>query len=259
MNKDNNMKFYGDYHTHTKYSDGHITVRQNIQAAFDADLKDISITDHGYNSPDFGSLTPEKMRKQRAEIEKIKPEFPTLNIHRGVEANIVGSDGTIDLTEKDYEDFDYIIAGFHAPTRPKNIKSFRELYLNSYFYFLGTSKAARERNTKTYIEMVKKYPIAIIAHINHLTKVNVKEVAKCCADYGTYIELNAKYIHDLSYNAFEEILATEAILIANSDGHYTEHVGNFSRIIKYLKNYPGIENRIVNTRPGTVKFRTHLS
>lgn len=253
------MKFYGDYHTHTKYSDGHITVRENIQAAFDAGLSDISITDHGYNSPDFGSLTPAKMIKQRVEIEEIKSEFPMLNIRRGVEANIIGSDGTIDLTEKDYEDFDYIIAGFHAPTKPKNFKSFRELYLNSYFYFLGTSSSARERNTKTYINMVKKYPIAIIAHINHLTRVNVKEVAKCCADYGTYIELNAKYISDMSYTALEEMLATDVTFIANSDGHYVEHVGNFSRIIKYLENYPEIETKIVNAKPEPIKFRTYLN
>ena len=215
------MKFYGDYHTHTKYSDGHITVRENIQAAFDARLSDISITDHGYNSPDFGSLTPAKMIKQRVEIEEIKSEFPMLNIHRGVEANIIGSDGTIDLTEKDYEDFDYIIAGFHAPAKPKNFKSFRELYLNSYFYFLGTSSSARERNTKTYINMVKKYPIAIIA--------------------------------------LEEMLATDVTFIANSDGHYVEHVGNFSRIIKYLENYPEIETKIVNAKPEPIKFRTYLN
>lgn len=252
------MKIYGDYHTHTRYSDGFITVRENLDAASNAGMLEIGITDHGYNSPDFGSLNKAKMLKQKAEIESLRQDYPNMQIYRGVEANIIGSDGTIDLSPEDYKDFDYIIAGFHAPTKPKNFKSFRQLYINSYFSFIGTTKRAIERNTHAYIEMVKNYPIAIISHINHLTKVDALEVAKCCADYGTFIELNAKHI-ELSYEVFEKILATDVTLIANSDGHYADQIGRFDKIFKYIENYPEAEKKIINAKPDKINFRTYNS
>lgn len=249
------MKIYGDYHTHTNYSDGATNVIDNLTAARERGLESIGITDHGYSSPSFGGLTREKFLKQKNEIDSLRDQFSELNIYHGIEANIIGIDGNIDLKEEDYSRLDYIIAGFHAPAKPYNLRSFAGLYLNSYFSFLiKPSRYIIERNTKAYISMVKKYPIAIIAHINHLTKVNALEIAKCCADYGTMIELNAKHV-ELSYVVFEQILKTDVKLIANTDGHYKNKIGRFEEIEKYIKGYPEAETKIVNAKPGVIEFR----
>lgn len=249
------MNIYGDYHTHTKYSDGKTSIRDNFEAAKRLGLQAIAISDHGFASPKIGALTRETFLEQKEKIEDLREEFSSLRIYHAIEANIIGIDGTIDLTPNDYPMLDYIIAGFHAPTRPKNIESFNKLYLNSYFSFLARpSLQSIERNTRAYISMVKKYPIAIIAHINHLTKVDALEIAKCCADYGTMIELNAKHV-ELSYDVFEKILKTDAILIANSDGHYIDRIGRFESIEKYIENYPEAQNKIINSKPGIIEFR----
>lgn len=249
------MIIYGDYHTHTKYSDGHTTVRENIEAARDIGLEAIAISDHGFASPSFGALTRQTFHKQKIEIEELVEEFPELRIYHAIEANIIGDDGTIDLKPSDYPMLDYIIVGFHAPTKPKDFKSFCNIYLNSYFSFLiKPSLAAVERNTKAYISMVKRYPVAIIAHINHLTKVDALEIAKCCADYGTMIELNAKHV-ELSYDVFEQMLKTEVVLIANTDGHRKNHIGRFDAIKEYIKEYPEAVEKIINAKPGIINFR----
>ena len=249
-----NMRIYGDYHTHTKYSDGVTNVIDNLSAAREKGLESIGITDHGYASPSFGGLTREKFIKQKKEIESLRDQFGDLNIYHGIEANITGIEGNIDLREEDFSQLDYIIAGFHAPARPYTLKSFGELYLNSYFSFvIKPSRRVIERNTRAYISMIKKYPIAIIAHINHLTKVDALEIAKCCADYGTMIELNAKHV-ELSYSVFEKILMTDVKLIANTDGHKKTKIGRFEEIEKYIKGYPEAEARIINSS-GIIDFR----
>lgn len=249
------MIIYGDYHTHTKYSDGVTNIRDNFEAARDLGLQAIGISDHGFASPKIGGLSRETFLEQKMRINELRGEFSSIKIYHAIEANIIGIDGTIDLTPKDYPFLDYIIAGFHAPAKPENRKSFNGLYLNSYFSFLGKpSLQTIKRNTNVYISMVKRYPIAIIAHINHLTKVDALEVAKCCADYGTMIELNAKHV-ELSYDVFEEILKTDVILIANSDGHYKDRIGRFESIENYIKNYPEAEKKIINAKPGIIEFR----
>ena len=63
------MNFYGDYHTHTFYSDGRNGVSDVADGALSKGLKEVAITDHGFYNR-FLSLTPEKYRKQQEEIEK---------------------------------------------------------------------------------------------------------------------------------------------------------------------------------------------
>ena len=51
------MLLYGDYHTHTLYSRHHHgkgTVLENASVAADKGLKQIAITDHGFNHEFFG-------------------------------------------------------------------------------------------------------------------------------------------------------------------------------------------------------------
>ena len=43
------MKFFGDYHTHTKYSDGHNEVVDMVRAAEEQGLSELGISDHSFN------------------------------------------------------------------------------------------------------------------------------------------------------------------------------------------------------------------
>jgi len=42
------MAFFGDYHTHTKFSHGKGSVEDNVRAAVAKGLKEVAITDHGF-------------------------------------------------------------------------------------------------------------------------------------------------------------------------------------------------------------------
>ena len=65
------MLLYGDYHTHTTYSrhnHGKGTVLENASVAANKGLKQIAITDHGFNHILFG-LRRRKLAALRAECD----------------------------------------------------------------------------------------------------------------------------------------------------------------------------------------------
>ena len=63
------MKLTSDYHTHTPYSHGKNTVLENAKAAKAKNLKEIGITDHGFNHLLFG-LKRKNLPDLRAEIDE---------------------------------------------------------------------------------------------------------------------------------------------------------------------------------------------
>ena len=63
------MILTSDYHTHTPYSHGKNTVLENAMAAKAKGLKEIGITDHGFNHLVFG-LKRRKLVDLRAEINE---------------------------------------------------------------------------------------------------------------------------------------------------------------------------------------------
>lgn len=237
-------KIFGDYHTHTRASDATGTVRSNVENAVLNQMKEIAITEHGPRNLGI-HMTWDKYMNQKKEIEQIQKEFSDIKIYFGVEADILNHEGQLDVTEEQKESFELIVAGFHRFAMPYSYKDFFNYYLNGYFSFMiKPSKSVIKDNTRAMINAVKKNKIDVLAHINNYSIVDPVEVAKVCADYGTYMELNSKHI-DLSVNDFENMLKTEVQFIANTDAHRSERVGDFTRVAAYLNNYE-IGDRLVN-------------
>jgi putative hydrolase len=250
------VKFYGDYHTHTKYSDagGKVKVIDMVKAAIERGFKEVAITDHGFANPIL-SLSRKKFPRYVADIEKAREEVgDKIRILLGIEANLISLDGEIDLKEDELGQFDIILAAYHPGATAANLKDFFRLTQHSNLIsHIHASKSAIKRNTKAAIKMLERYPIAIYPHMNTTFKVDVKEVSKACADLGVFVELNAKHADSVP-KVIEDILSTEAKLIVNSDGHSPKAVGEFSEIEKILEIYQIDKKRIVNA--GKVpKFR----
>lgn len=238
------MAFLGDYHTHTIYSDGLATIERNIKYARAKGLKELCISDHSYRSI-INWMTNGKCKRQRKKINKLESKYPDVKVFLGLEANIYSMDGTLDVKKEDISRFDFLLCGYHRLSYPKTFRDLKEMYGTAYFKNTKVSQEVIDRNTKTVITAIKNYPIAILTHINNLLQVNVKEVAKCCCDYGTMLELNSKHI-DISKKDFEAMLATDVMIIANTDSHISKQVGNFSIVEQYLQDFPEAYSRIVN-------------
>lgn len=241
------MTILADYHTHTIFSHGKDDVVDNAIFAKEKGLKAIGISDHGFNHPAFG-LSVNKIAPLKERVVKAK-SITGIDVLLGVESNIIGTDGTVDLKPKNYDDFDLFIAGVHKFVMYKFGSIFSLALPNLFHTYLSkkhVSKSAIKNTTKAYINVIKNNPVDIISHVNFCCFSNALEVAKCASDYGTYIELNSKKSH-LTNDEINDILAkTSAKFIINSDAHSKERVGDFSLALKIADKLQIPIDRIAN-------------
>ena len=239
------IKLIGDYHTHTVYSSGfreqgkHAigTIRSNAEAALDKGLKEIAITEHGPGHYLYG-VRKKRIPIIRDEINRLNEEFVPkgLKILLGVESNLVGIDGTLDIDEEFLKYTDILLMGYHYGATPRRIVDGLGLYvLNpiSKIMNLGREKA-KEINTKAYIKALSKYPITMISHPGSKAVVDIVEVAKEAYKYGTALEISSKH-SQLSVESIKLLLDMDVVYMVNSDAHRPEDVGNVDNAIRKAK------------------------
>ena len=249
------MKITADYHTHTRYSHGSGTVADNAAAADRLGLKELAVTDHGFNHPAFG-LKKRKMPHLLKDVAAANENYG-VKVLTGVESNIVSESGKTDLKPVMYDDFDVFLTGFHKFVISDFGDVFK-LFLPNYLRDGLKMKAPRslvERTTRTYINVIKNNPVDAITHMNFCVFADAVEVAKCAADYGTYIELNAKKTH-LDDEELANIAArTQARFIIGSDAHSPDRVGEISLVEKLLSRVSVDMSRIDNIDGRLPDFR----
>ena len=249
------MILSSDYHTHTVYSHGKGQIIDNALVAKEKGLKEIGISDHGFSHPAFG-LTKKKLPKMRAECDLATKETG-VKVLLGIESNIIGTDGTVDLKPKLYDDFDIFLAGIHKFVMYKFGTAFSLFvpnFFNSTFHKNNVSESLRKTNTKTFINVIKNNPVDLITHINFCCYANAVEVAKAAADYGTYIELNSKKTH-LTDEELYQVVKTGVNFIISSDAHTPNRVGEISLVEKLLTRVNVPENQIANVNGKLPKMR----
>ncbi len=222
------MALLADYHTHTKYSrhnHGKGSIDENVRAAYEKGLRQIAITDHGFNQKMYG-VRRKDIPQVKKDIEEARERYP-IDILLGVEANLISSQGDIDIIDSDYDDLDIVLCGFHRLVKSTSVKEQLGFVIKNIFceIFHHTSKKQREKNTNAYIQAMRKYNIDIITHLNHACKVDVEKVARVAKETNTLIELNGKRLG----MSDEEILTCYNIgckFVINSDAHTPKRVGD---------------------------------
>lgn len=225
------MKYYGDYHTHTFASDGRCSVSAHAKKAKERGLSEIAITDHSFASFVF-HMTEKKFAKQKRRISS----YDGVKILQGIEANIVNENGDIDVPDDVIRQCDVLHLGFHRFLGLKYIaKAKRFILVNGY-----CGKRKRESlikiNTQAYVTAMKKYPIDCIAHINHRAIVDVAEVCRAAKENGVYIELNAKHL-DVIEDFAEEILSSGVNLLVGTDAHDARKTGMLEKAESFVERH----------------------
>lgn len=249
------MRIYGDYHTHTYFSDGKRSVAENLKAASEKALNAVAISDHGFNNPSAFSLTRRKAAEQARIIAEERLKYGEMKILHAIEADIIGTNGEIDMNEEDFETFDFVLFGFHRFARPARGRDFFDIYVPAYFSgIFKPSVSVIERNTRAFCKAIEKYPVAVVAHINDMVVTDAGEVAKAAADNGVYMEINVKHL-GIMRRSMDKMLATDVKFLANTDAHTPAEVGDFSALEDFIKEYPESYPRIANAYPDEIKFR----
>ncbi len=221
------MALLADYHTHTKFSrNGHGkgTIEDNVRAAYEKGLSQIAITDHGFNQKSFG-VRRKDIPLVKEKIEDVKEMYP-IDVLLGVEANIISSNGDIDIVPEDMENLDILLMGFHRLVKSTSKREQMRFVFKNIMceLFHHTSKKQREKNTNAYINAMRKYNIDILTHLNHVCKVDVEKVARVAKETNTLIELNGKRL-GMSDKEILKCLEIGCKFVINSDAHSPSRVG----------------------------------
>lgn len=249
------MILTADYHTHTPYSHGKDTVLQNARAAEKAGLKEIGITDHGFNHLLFG-LKRKNLPDLRDEIEEAE-KLTGVKVLMGMESNLISVDGDTDMRFEDLQHFDLYLCGIHEVLKYKSFSDMKRIMISNYTaYKLGKkpSQNVVDDTTKAYINAVKNNPIDILTHINYKCCCDLREVAKCCADYGTYIEINTKKRH-ISAEEINLMAEMGVKFVIDSDAHSADRVGDTEIAEELLATANVPADRIENIDGRLPKFR----
>ena len=240
------MQIFGDYHTHTIYSHGKGTIRENVEAAIAKGLREIAITDHGPGHMLYG-VKRENFKKMRQEIDDLNKEFTEIKILLGVESNIISMDGDIDIDDEILGLVDMVSAGFHFGAKTKTLKDAWILYaLNKLTFGLDKLKSkARDRNTKAMVNAINNNKINLITHPGAKLAVDVIEVARAAGQRDTALEINSHHGH-LSVDELRLVMNENVKFMVNSDAHRKEDVGNVKAGISRAVEVGLVKKQILN-------------
>lgn len=241
------MILFGDYHTHTKYSrhgHGKGTILENASVALNKGLKQIAISDHGFNHNFFG-VRRKDIPDVKEDILNAK-EVTGVDILLGVEANLISQAGDIDIIETDFEFLDILLMGHHRMAKMNSFKDFQKLSIvNMCGSPYAPSKERLNRNTTAFLRALDKYPIDVITHLNYGFPTDTLAVAKLAKEKGTFIELNGKRINFTDQELIT--MAEEGVnFIVNSDAHSPERVGECNNGINTIFRLGLPLNQVVN-------------
>lgn len=237
------MSAFGDYHIHTRASDGRGTVSAKVARAKELGLSEIAVADHGCGSTVFHQ-TPAKFARQGEEIARENAKGG-IRVYRSVEANIVSPEGYIDLPDEMIRACDALHIGFHRLLQRKYVAAASRFVLVNGW---GSAKARSaesmvEMNTRAFVAAIERYPVDVVCHLGHRAQTDINAVCAAAKAKGVYIELNEKHIDALESCA-DELVASGVEFILGSDAHSTGDVGGFARVLDFVRRHGIDESRV---------------
>lgn len=219
----NKYKMSYDYHTHTTFSHGKGSIEDNVKAGIEAGLVAIAISDHGPGHLTYG-IKRESVPVMRKEIERLKPLYPEIRIYLSVEANIISAGNYLDVTNAEYENYDFVLAGYHYGI-PKGYCVGNWLDAHR-FVPEGYGKKLLVKNTDMTVKALYENDIKILTHPGDKARFDITEIAKACAETDTLMEISTWHSH-LTVEEIKIAAKFDTRFIISSDAHTSNRVGSF--------------------------------
>lgn len=236
------MKLVADCHFHT-ISSGHAysTINEYAKEASEKGLRLIGMTDHGPKMPGGPHI-------YHFHNLKVIPDIMYgVEIYKGIEANIIEFDGSIDTGDTNLEELDIVISSFHSPCLKPSTK---------------------KDNTLAIIKSMENRYVNIIGHPDDSRiAIDYTELVKAASEYGVLIEVNNSSLKPTSFrlNAkenymmlLEECYKNKIHIIINSDAHIYSDIGNSDEALSVIKEAGFPTELIANSDLEKLKKRLSL-
>lgn len=220
-----------DLHMHTTWSDGAYSVAEMGKALLARGYQYGVITDHSQFLKVANGLTPERLKKQRVEIEAFNEAHPEFHLFTGTEMDIL-PDGTLDFDDQVLRELDFVIASIHSSFTQSQEKIMARLLTAM---------------QNPYVHMIA-HPTGRIIEDRDGYNPNMKQLIAWAKEYGKILELNANpYRLDLCVELLEMALAAGVPIAINTDAHDSAHLRFMDIGVRYANRAWIPKDLIVNT------------
>lgn len=234
--KRSRMNWIADLHTHTLVSDHAFnTITEMAHAAAEKGLWAIAVTDHGPAMPD----SPHRWYFYT--IQSLPEKMEGVWVLKGVEANIVDAQGTIDFSQRDLGlfHFDWMIASLHSDVVPPTL--------------------TRDECTQLWMNVAANPHVDMIGHSETPAfPYDYNAVAKEFAAHGKVVEVNANscVARPGGENNLRELIIAckkaDVKIAVTSDAHSIYHLGGFDSVLPVLEQVDYPRELIINAEKKTL-------
>ncbi len=197
----------GCLHNHSTYSDGSNSLREMAVAARDRGYSYFGICDHSQSLQIADGLSPEEVRNQRDEVDRLNDELADdeapFRIFHGIESDILG-DGSLDYERELLDTFDFVVASVHTG-------------------FSMTKDEATERLVRA-IEIphtrILGHPTGRLLLRREGYPIDHDRIIDACAEHDVALELNANpHRLDLDWRWVRRATDQGVLISINPDAH----------------------------------------
>ncbi|HEX6790159.1 MAG TPA: DNA polymerase/3'-5' exonuclease PolX [Candidatus Krumholzibacteria bacterium] len=222
----------GVFHCHSKYSDGRATIEEMALAARDLGFEFLGMADHSQSAGYVNGLKPDRVKRQREEIEALNEQLTPFVVFAGIESDILLS-GALDYSDDVLASFDYVVASVHGQ-------------------FTGTEKQMTER----IVTAVSNPHTTMLGHPTGrilLTRdgypLDLRAVFEACVAHDTYIEINAWPNRlDLDWRHVKTAKEMGVKFVINPDAHTTKEVAFYRYGVNIARKGWLTKDDVLNTR-----------
>ena len=234
-----------DLHTHTVAS-GHAfgTLLENVREAKTKGIELLAVTDHG----------PAGIGAPRDVYFKVGFRLPKyiegVRVLFGIEANIIDTEGHLDLSDEVLKKLDVVMLGFHKDC--------------------GYLDQGIEKNTEVFIKALDNPYVKAVSHpYGDQVVIDIEKFTHAAISKNILLELNASFFTPKKINDEEiwnRIKTMVRILkennqkmIINSDAHTPYEIGEFDLVVDKFKELGITESDLLNNDPEAVLKFFNLS
>jgi DNA polymerase (family 10) len=197
----------GELHCHTDWSDGRTSIAAMAEAALAMGLTYLLISDHSPSLGALNGLSPERLRQQRVEIDRVQVRLgDRLRLLHGAEVEIL-ADGRLDHDDEVLAGLDLVIASLHVSLRQSQQQITERL--------LGAI-------ANRHVDMIG-HPTGRLIGSRAASEVDLETVFAAAADHGVVLEINAHPERlDLNDGLARRAWQVGCLLSVNTDAHRPE-------------------------------------
>lgn len=224
------MKIIADLHTHTNAcTHAFSTIEEMVDAAAQKGLRAIAITDHGR------AMEGAPGAYYFESILAVPKEIKGVRVLKGMEANIIDYDGTLDASDELLSKLEWVVASMHTIT------------------LFGEPSV--EKCTKAYLAMCDNPNVHVIGHSGSpYYAYDYEKVVKRCVETSTLIEINNSSFSGFRYESIpncrkiaELCKKYGARIVVDTDAHFSAKVGEVPDALNMLKEIDFPSELVVNS------------